>query len=73
MNEYSFLITNIKWDTDNEEIEGLPDTYYIPFSNLLIDNECLDNVDIQELRDRIADYLTDFYGWCIVGFTADYK
>lgn len=44
---------NIKWDTDGEDIEYLPERVSIPF---FMDN------------DEIADYLSDKYGFCVFGF-----
>ena len=44
---------NIKWDTDGEDIEYLPERVSIPF---FMDD------------DEIADYLSDKYGFCVLGF-----
>ena len=44
---------NIKWDTDGEDIEYLPERVSIPF---FMDD------------DEIADYLSDKYGFCVFGF-----
>jgi len=44
---------NIKWDTDGEDIEYLPERVSIP---CFIDD------------DEIADYLSDKYGFCVFGF-----
>ena len=44
---------NIKWDTDGEDIEYLPERVSIPF---FMDD------------DEIADYLSDEYGYCVFGF-----
>ena len=44
---------NIKWDTDGEDIEYLPERVSIPF--FVYD-------------DEIADYLSDEYGYCVFGF-----
>ena len=47
---------DIKWDTDGEDIEGLPERVSIP---LFIDD------------DEIADYLSDKYGYCVFGFNIE--
>lgn len=47
---------DIKWDTDGEDIEGLPERVSIP---LFIDD------------DEIADYLSDTYGYCVFGFNIE--
>ena len=58
-NPRSFLLStrayavNIKWDTDGEDIEYLPERVSIPF---FMDD------------DEIADYLSDKYGFCVFGF-----
>lgn len=44
---------DIKWDTDGEDIEYLPERVSIPF---FMDD------------DEIADYLSDKYGFCVFGF-----
>lgn len=44
---------NIKWDTDGEDIEYLPERVSIP---LFMDD------------DEIADYLSDKYGFCVFRF-----
>lgn len=65
IDEPTFFISDIEWDTDDEEVEDLPKDYYIPLSELLYDNESLDDVNIEELEDRIANYLSDKFGWLI--------
>jgi hypothetical protein len=51
------LISDIKWDTDGENVE-LPTEVEIPN-------------DIED--DEIADYLSDEYGWCIESFNIKAK
>jgi len=46
-------ITDIDWDTDGEDVD-LPSTVMVPS-------------DLEE--DEIADYLSDNYGWLVLGFT----
>jgi hypothetical protein len=45
--------TNIKWDTDGEQIDDLPTRVEIPFG---VDD------------DEIADLLSDEYGFCVCRF-----
>jgi len=67
--EPCFLVTNIEWDTDGESVDNLPNDYYIPFTEMMKDGETFDNIDIEEMKDRIADYLSDEIGWCVKSFT----
>ena len=55
------IVKNIKWDTDGETVDGLPD-------NVVID-ELTPNM--AEVEDEISDYLSDTYGFCHYGF--DYE
>ena len=55
------IVTGIVWDTDGEKVK-LP-------QEVTIDNpteEMLEDLDVY--ADAICDYLTDKYGWCVVGF-----
>ena len=47
---------DIKWDTDGEDIDFLPERVSIPF---FMDD------------DEIADYLSDKYGFCVFGFNIE--
>lgn len=47
---------DIKWDTDGEDIEYLPERVSIPF---FMDD------------DEIADYLSDKYGFCVFRFNIE--
>ena len=47
-------VTNIKWETDGEEVD-LPTEVEVG-DDLLSD-------------DEIADYLSDTYGWLVIGFS----
>lgn len=79
VDEPTFLVTDIEWDVDEEEDNGyeddeplnLPTEYYLPLCELLDDGENIGDVDIEELKDRIADYLSDNYGFCIRGFAVE--
>ena len=74
MDEPSLRVTNIQWDTseDNEparspEELNLPTECIIPFRELVYDEESTDVVDVNDLKDRVPDYLSDEYGFCIFG------
>ena len=71
IDEPTFYITNIQWDTDEEEIDSLPESYTIPFSELINENETIENISIEELKDRITDYLSDQFGFCILALVIE--
>lgn len=48
-------VNNIVWDTDGENV-SLP-------NEVTIDVD--DGIDLQY---EIADYLSDEYGWCVIGY-----
>lgn len=48
--------SDIEWDTDNEVIDNLPDSVIIP-----------SHIE----KDDIADYLSDKYGFCVIGFNIE--
>ena len=62
----TILVTNIKWDTDDESpMElGLPTEVEVELPNWLPNY----NEDIEEF---VSDYLSDTYGYCHYGFTID--
>ena len=59
-----FIVSEIEWDTDEEDVD-LPTEREIPVRYLLYPTECLDNCDITYVKNRIVEYLTDAYGFCI--------
>lgn len=65
--EKMIAVSDIVWDTDGENPEemGLPMETVIPVSELLYDDESLDDVDLYDVADRAVDYLSDQYGFCI--------
>ncbi len=69
--EPTFLITDIQWDTDGEEREDLPESCHLPLRDLLDDDEGLGDVSVEELKDRVADYLSDQFGFCIFGLVIE--
>lgn len=52
------IVTNIKWDTDGEDIPELP-------TEVTLDKWTNDE---EETLDCIADMLSDLYGWCVCSF-----
>ena len=50
----------IEWDTDDEEVEGLPE--YMPALYRY------DDEDLGDYNDRLCDWLSDTTGWCVMGF-----
>lgn len=61
-------IQSIVWDTDGEAVD-LPDSYMLPVSDLLDDDESMDDftddADKVVLYDRAVDKLSDIFGWCV--------
>ena len=55
------VVSDIDWDTDGEEVEGLPSTVEVDVPA----DECLEPEDFEEW---ISDYLSDEYGFCHNGF-----
>lgn len=71
------LVTSIVWDTDDadgdaqaEDLE-LPEFINVPVSELLEDEEKGADLDREELLDRITDWLSNRYGFCIYAYDAD--
>lgn len=71
------LVTSIVWDTDDadgdaqaEDLE-LPEFVNVPVSELLEDGEKEADLDREELLDRITDWLSNRYGFCIYAYDAD--
>ena len=62
------IVDNIEWDTEGEYVDNLPDKLYVPYDELLYREESLSDVDVEELKDRIADYLSNEYGYLVFGF-----
>lgn len=52
----TYEVTDIDWDTDDEEVEGLPDTATV---------EVPDDEDEEDDEDYVTDDLSDEHGWCI--------
>ncbi len=60
------LVSNIEWDTDGEDID-LPSEVLITNPN----KEMVQSVEDNDYADEIGDFLSDEYGFCLYGFTAD--
>ena len=57
---------NIEWDTDGEVIDDLP-------TEVIIDNPTEEMCEsVGGFDDVLADYLSDEYGFCVFGFSADF-
>jgi hypothetical protein len=54
-------IFNIKYDTDGENVPGLP-------AELFYDADT-DNID--EIEDELGDFISDTTGWCHLGFETE--
>ena len=50
----------IEWETDDQEVEGLPD-----FMPVLYREE---GEDLDSLNDRLCDWLSDSTGWLVAGY-----
>ena len=60
-----YLITNIKFDTDGEYIDDLPETLEINVPNNITDED--------EIDEYLSDKISDITGWCHKGFCANVK
>lgn len=67
-----FNVSNIDWDVDDEsDLEDLPNELEIDATDLLYSGEKLRDFDDEELKDRVADYLSDRYGFTINSLSID--
>ena len=69
-----FIVNGIDWDIDECEEDdfeelSLPESIDIPFNELLHDGEELRDFSLEDLKDRIADYISD--NFCVYGFSID--
>ncbi len=62
-----FTVSRIVWDTDGEDVD-LPDVMTVYHKDLLNEGEKIGGVDVEELKDRIADHISDETGFCVEGF-----
>lgn len=56
-------VENIKWDTDGEPVEGLPDA--MAFEVDLDEDEPTET----EVNTAATDHMSDATGWCVEGFS----
>lgn len=64
------FITDIVWDiydweAEEEVITALPNTYEISISDILRSWERVEDFSDEEIMDRVVDFLTDEFGFCI--------
>lgn len=72
-------ITNIKWDTSDDDADGEDDTEDLRLPEEIIvsdyfriaDYKTKDGIDTETLADGIADWLSDEYGFLHGGFSAE--
>ena len=59
-----FTVSNIDWDTDSDyDCLDLPSSVKVDCKNLLHPDEKLEDVDV--VKDRVVDFLSDLFGFCI--------
>ncbi|MBQ1734474.1 MAG: hypothetical protein II038_06295 [Lachnospiraceae bacterium] len=66
-----FLVYDIEWDVDEEDEDedlGLPETMQVPAEDLLLESETIDDIDQEELSERISDHISYLTGFCHCGF-----
>ena len=67
------LVSQIIWDTDDVPADecGLPENVNVPMAELLESDEREADLDRAELLDRIADWLSEKYGFCFFSMDAE--
>ena len=63
--EDTIKVYEIDWETDGEEVEGLPENVTIDIAEL--DAYSLENEE--QINEAILDHLSDTYGWFVSGYT----
>ena len=64
----SVIASDIEWDTDGEDVPSLPSMVSINEIDLMHDAfEHIENLDGAEIADRVVEYLSDTYGFCVFG------
>lgn len=53
----TYEVTDIEWDTDGEEVEGLPASVTIEIDE--------DDIDPDDEESSVVDAVSDEHGWCI--------
>lgn len=64
--------SSIKWDTDGEEVAGLPSELYISGHDIAREDENTEEITPEEMMDRAVDWLSDEYGFCISSIAEKY-
>lgn len=64
-----FVATNIDWDAEPDVT--LPVSIKIPAVKLLFAGDDAENIDEETLKDRIPDWISDNYGFCISSLAID--
>lgn len=71
----SYIVKDIKWDTDGDQevFDSLPQEVSLPekFSknNYADEDRNFGEVEDNEMKEDISDWLSDEYGFCHGGFT----
>ena len=60
----TYAITNIEWDTDGEDIEGLPTEIELTLKDMIED----DLEDEETVTEEINNYLSDNWGFCVFDY-----
>ena len=61
-----FTVSNIDWDADSDyDCLDLPSSVKVKYKDLLHPDEKLENINIEDLKDRVVDFLSDLFGFCI--------
>lgn len=60
----TYAITNIEWDTDGQDIEELPIQLELTLADMI--EEDLEDEEI--VTEKINDYLSDNYGFCVFDY-----
>ena len=66
--ERYIIASDIKWDTDGEDVPSLPSMVAINEVYLMHKTfERIEDLDGAEIADRVVEYLSDMYGFCVFG------
>jgi hypothetical protein len=71
--QFRCTVTDIKWDTDGEVVDGLADQMVV---TLALDDDIafMSDADINDqLSDMISDQISDESGYCHTGFNMTYE
>ena len=69
--EKVFFCSEIEWDTDGEDVPELP-SEMVFFEKDMIENGYIEeSFDDEAAMDKLADVLSDTFGWCVKSFSAE--